>query len=153
MMKLNGLSNYKILENQEPIQVKSNQTNEPALIRAPFIKSNLIIMIFQWSCTSLSYYTLSFLVKYMPGDIYENIITLGFSEMVATFVSGIIYSKFGIIKSFSIAHILTIVGSIGVIFTAQIGFLTSYLFILRVGLDTGFILVYFGNADVFPTLF
>lgn len=103
----------------------------------------------------VAYYIIDFQIKYQPGDIYTNLVAQAFSEFTATFVCGLLYKKFGIRFSFSLSYVFAIVGSVSLIMFAEdyLEFVPYFLFLLRVGLNTGLCLVYFVNADVFPTLF
>ena len=106
-------------------------------------------------CLTLAYYTLSFQVKYLPGDIFDNLITTGISEIAATFVTGLAYTYLGVALGFTSSYVSAMVGVLGLIFMpgSHPLLLSGFLFALRVGLNTGLNLVYFVNYDVFPTLF
>lgn len=48
---------------------------------------NLIIMNIAWSSTSFGYYLISYYLKYIPGDIYTNIILASLADMFSSFFS------------------------------------------------------------------
>jgi hypothetical protein len=56
---------------------------------------NLIVMNLTWSAASFTYYMVGFYIKYIPGDIYINVILSGIAEAIMTFSSGIFANQLG----------------------------------------------------------
>lgn len=104
---------------------------------------------------SLCYTTLSFQVKYLPGDIFDNLLTTGISEIFATFATGYAYTYLGTTHGFTVSYASAIIGVFGLLFLGYSypSFVPVFLFLLRVGLNMGINLFGFMNVNVFPTVF
>ncbi len=48
-----------------------------------------------WSSVSFGYYLISYYLKYIPGDLYTNVILSSIAEMASAFSSGWISKKIG----------------------------------------------------------
>jgi hypothetical protein len=56
---------------------------------------NLFIMVLSWSSSSFCFYILGFYIKYIPGDIYFNIIITCVADAVSSITAGIIAQAIG----------------------------------------------------------
>ena len=52
-------------------------------------KVNFMVMCLAWSTTAFSYYMIGFYVKYIPGDVFTNVMVSSISELVFTYLSGV----------------------------------------------------------------
>ena len=70
---------------------------------------NIIIMNIAWSASSFTYYMIGFYVKYIPGDIFQNVIISSVSDSLACLISGfmalVIGSKNTLLLSFIIGGV------------------------------------------------
>lgn len=66
---------------------KSFEFKQLTNIHAYFL--NLLIMNLAWSAASFTYYMVGYYVKYIPGDMYMNVIISGIAEALITIFSGI----------------------------------------------------------------
>ena len=55
-------------------------------------------------------------MKYLPGDIFDNLITTGVSEIAATFVTGLAYTYLGVALGFTASYVSAMLGVLGLIF-------------------------------------
>lgn len=55
---------------------------------------NLLVMSYMWSATAFCYYLIGFYMKYMPGDIYFNMIIGALAEIVGTIVAGLLMRRY-----------------------------------------------------------
>eukprot|EP00347_Sterkiella_histriomuscorum_P021166 403334998 len=49
---------------------------------------NIIMMNIAWSASSFTYYMVGFYIKYIPGDIFQNVMISSLSESIACLISG-----------------------------------------------------------------
>lgn len=56
---------------------------------------NLFIMVLSWSSSSFCFYILGFYIKYIPGDIYFNIIITCMADAVSSITAGLIAQAIG----------------------------------------------------------
>lgn len=47
-------------------------------------------MILSWSASSFCFYIIGFYIKYIPGDIFVNMITTCFADAISSIVAGVI---------------------------------------------------------------
>lgn len=52
-----------------------------------------------------TYYNIYFQLKYFKGDIFTNVIIAGVSEMAANVVTGLIFDRLGIKKSYIVSYL------------------------------------------------
>lgn len=52
--------------------------------------TNMLIMVFDWTFIIFSMYLLSFLVKYLPGDKYYNLLMMAIADVTPSMLSGTI---------------------------------------------------------------
>ena len=110
---------------------------------------NLLIMIGIWCFTSFNFYLMSFQVKYLGGDIFQNTVITSISQTVAAIFGGVLYQKLGVKRTFALSFLLSMIGSTYLLHD------NSPLFILlaRFGCSSCFCIVYLANADIFPPKF
>jgi hypothetical protein len=75
------------------------------------ILTNLVIMSIIWLATSFGYYLILSLINTFE-DVYTSGITSSASEIVAYVLSGLIYNRIGVKKSFIIAFSISTLGGI-----------------------------------------
>jgi len=56
----------------------------------PTFVKNMLILVFDWTFIIFSQYLLSFLVKYLPGDKYFNLLMMSLADISPSILSGLI---------------------------------------------------------------
>ena len=54
-------------------------------------------------------------MKYLEGNIFVNFYIFGAAGLIALFLGGIVYSRFGLRYSYVLSYVLSIIGSVGMI--------------------------------------
>lgn len=110
-------------------------------------------MMVLWSVTSLDYYLISFLLKYVPGNIYINTTVSTTSEIVATMLAGYVYALFGAKIAFGSSFIVSAVGGFLIALTsAENTYLIAFFVLLaKFGISFAFTMVYMITPQLFPT--
>lgn len=67
--------------------------------------------------TCFNYYLITFDLKYMQGNIYVNTIVSAVIESIANLVSGIYFSRLGVVKSLFFSFILAGISIVGMIYS------------------------------------
>jgi hypothetical protein len=89
----------------------------------PAIRSNLIVLMLCWLSGSFNCYLVQFQIKYFPGDVYVNTLAAAGSDIVSSFLSGMIYSSIGPRKSlFWFNATICLAGICIVIYEHRVGF-------------------------------
>jgi hypothetical protein len=77
---------------------------------------NFLVMNLAWSTASFNYYMLNYYLKYVPGDIYTNIIVASVSDMFASLISGLISNFIGTKKTIIFSFFMAFVFGLPLIF-------------------------------------
>lgn len=96
------------------------------LVRFNFLFVNSTIIILLQSIALFNYYMLSLQIKYTAGDIFQNIIWAGVSDMSAIYISGLLYNVAGVKKS------LIIIFSVQLVAGLSYEYLYGYFYWLNV---------------------
>jgi MFS family permease len=107
-------------------------------------------------------------MKYLEGNIFVNFYIFGAAGIIAVFIGGVVYSRFGLRYSYVLSYVMSIIGAVGmlVIQTNAIAFETQALrdtfdekfmpiliLILKMGIIMSFIIttqVSFTDDRIFP---
>lgn len=54
-------------------------------------------------------------MKYLEGNIFVNFYIFGAAGLIAVFIGGVVYSRFGLRYSYVLSYVLSIIGSVGMI--------------------------------------
>lgn len=73
-------------------------------------------MIFMWCSASFNYYLIGFLLKYLPGNMFQNAFSSVFSEIAGYVIGGLLYKMIGTRKSMLISLIISFTGGILIVF-------------------------------------
>ena len=127
---------------------------------------NVILMSTCWLAASFNYYMVAFLLKYFPGNVYVNSSFSTISEVIAYFLIGIIFRKYGVKIAFIVSFGTAAVGGVGILLyeicthfysdnpTTPPGWIFPSLVLLaKFGISAGFNVVYVANPYMFPLLF
>ncbi len=116
---------------------------------------NLLLMIYIWISSSFGLYLITFQLKYLPGSIYMNTLVSSFSDIPANLIGGLLYEKYGVRLTLPIFFVISVAGSLCVIFLGGISDTIDAIFVMftRVGVNTSFTLCYLANSGIFPAIF
>ena len=119
------------------------------------LAKNLCIMIYMWSAISFMYYLINFQLKYMPGDIYSNSFATAVAEILGITAGGVLTKIFGIRNGFIASYLTSLIGGLAIILFGNNvpSMMPIFVGIARMGVSSGFNLLYIVNTELFPTLF
>ncbi len=68
-----------------------------------------------WSSTSFGFYLINYYLKYIPGDIFTNIILSSLADCCSSFISAWLGTKLGHLKALIISFIISGVLGLGLV--------------------------------------
>ena len=114
------------------------------------MRFNLLIMVYLWVATSVSYYITNFNVKYLKGILFYNTSMLAISECLSLLMAGYIYLKLGPKISIFLAFMIGLAGCVLMIIFEDFGSIMPLLVLLtRFGIGSVFGMIYVANL-IFP---
>jgi hypothetical protein len=104
-----------------------------------------------WTCSSFGNYLLSFQLKYINGNIFENNYVSLFSEIIANFIGLFVYTALGMRGTFIASFLCAILGAIAMLNCGEV-YIPFNLLISRFGLTIAFLATYQAsfNDNTFP---
>ena len=117
----------------------------------------MAVSIVLWLSCAFGYYLINFEIKYMPGNLYVNVLMSTFAEICAKAAAYTQVSKLGIKRSYyaglavALIGCIMILGSEGKIESRII--LGLCLFVAKFGVAFTFMVNYLSIMKLFPTLF
>ena len=116
---------------------------------------NLVVMAYMWCAVSFCYYMVSFQLKYLPGNIYNNGMASSGSELLAYALSGVVYKFLKIRLSFVFSFSVGLFGGLLILFLGKKdeSWMPIFVIFAKFGISMGFALVYIATEQLFPTLF
>ena len=117
--------------------------------------TQLILLAYAWSSCSFCYYMIGFLLKYLPGDIYDNTYAAQLSEIIGFFLASIIYAKLDLKPSFFLGYSIAIIGGILIIFVGDnhTELMPIFVIMAKFGICISFQLVFIATILCFPADF
>lgn len=79
----------KRLSDLTPVKEASEEEESDLFWSNSTYVKNMFIMVFDWTFIIFSMYLLSFLVKYLPGDKYFNLLMMAIADIAPSMLSGI----------------------------------------------------------------
>ena len=103
---------------------------------------------------SFGYYLLTYVLKYLGGDIFINAYTSGLAEVIAKLSVGALVFKTGLRKLFVVAFGLGTIGALLLCFDSEGGgsYVAISVFIAKFGFSQAFPANYFAILLLFPTV-
>lgn len=108
------------------MRLQSNQSNNEDekklagtirdIFKIKYHRNNLLILIFIWMASSFNIYMLNSYQKYLPGNIFDNVLFSASFDLPMCVVGGFVFHKLGIKVSLIIFFIGAVIGSILLIF-------------------------------------
>ena len=129
-------------------------TNLKELINNKRLKSNLCFSAVIWCALIVTYYIVAFYLKYVPGNLFTNSLTMAFSDICSYLISGYVLKRFGLIKSVIISLNTAALGSIlYLFFFHKVFFIPLFIVLCRIGNSMLLNIMYVTNSTLFPTQF
>lgn len=85
-------------------------------LRQRTILINLVLMCFVWISVIFTYYLISYNVKYLPGNVFENSLAISISNVVASLATGTVYGPLKFKKTFLLSFTVSTVGGLLILF-------------------------------------
>ena len=117
---------------------------------------NLLMLSIIWSSVSFAYYILAFYIRYLPGSIYSNTLASALSEILATFLSAVLFSKIGETRTFVFAFGSSFAFGLPLIYLKANAYpwvSASCILLTKFGVSCAFNLCYLITGDYFPRLY
>ena len=109
-----------------------------------------------WVAIAFGSYLLSFEIKYLPGNLYMNVVMSTVADLISTFFATAQYERLGLKKSFYIGLLLSMAGCLMLLISEGYDSQAVHaicLFICKFGLTFTFMINYLSIVQLFPTLF
>ena len=118
-------------------------------------RRNLIISIGLWIVSAGTYYIIYFQVKHLKGDIYNNMLAICFSEMIAYAACGALTQRLGTKISYLMYFSTMVIGGILYISVGQVYEETiPFLFLLTMyGSSSANMVNWLTNQKLFPVVY
>jgi len=115
----------------------------------------LLILIFAWIASSFNIYLVTYLLKYLDGDIFTNTMTTNAADIPIVVLGGVAYKFLGLRFSLFIAFVVAAAGSISLLlFSKAHPSVTPIMLLLaKGGVKMTFNIVYLANSQIFPAIF
>lgn len=122
------------------------------MLRTHIYFINFVAMSLAWSTSSFAYFMIGFYVKYIPGDMFTNVIVSSISELISTFLSGIVATLIGTKITLIGSFILSCLAGLGLIMVDVNNtiLITCAVLLTKFGISSAFNLCYLITADYFP---
>ena len=112
-----------------------------------------------WSAASFCYYMIGFYLKYIPGDVFTNIMVASLSEFFSCIISGMMAHKIGLTRSLGISFTLGLVAAIPLVFIQMAKDPNTQMLVVlcvlvsKFGITSGFNICYLANVEYFPVVY
>jgi hypothetical protein len=90
------------------------------LLCTPLVRWNLLCMIWMWSATIFTIFTINFFLKYVPGGVFLNFSISGFSEILANIFVGAAFKKLKVRWTFVTGFVIATIGGALLLFQNKI---------------------------------
>ena len=126
---------------------------EASFCKQPKLLFLLILFAAFWTTSSFDYYLITFLLKYIPGNIYVNTTVSCLSEITANLISGFIVSLIGIKYSFFIGYCTATLGGLLMTFFFNVdSAMAVFVLLSKFGIAFAFNTAYLTTPMVFPII-
>ena len=125
----------------------------PSFANQPGLMYTLVLFAAFWTTSSFNYYLLTFLLKYIPGDIFVNTAVSCSSEIVANLTSGFVVKAIGIKPSFLFAYVVATAGGLLMTFSfSSDSAMAVFVLLSKFGIAFAFNTAYLTTPMVFPII-
>lgn len=120
---------------------------------------NLIIIVVAWCASTVCFYIIGFYIKYIPGDVFSNIIITSIADALSSIGAGVISTHFGAKNTLFFSFTLAALSGIALLL-AESGKLWGegplqimvFVLVTRYGINSAFTLCYIITADYFASI-
>jgi len=114
---------------------------------------NLIIIVLSWCASTVCFYIIGFYIKYIPGNVFSNIIITSIADAISSVGAGVIAQNCGAKKTLFFSFSLAAIAGLGLILVGDEPIqIMVYVLITRYGINSAFTLCYIITADYFPSI-
>jgi len=113
------------------------------------------VILTSWIVSSFDFYLINTLIKYLPGNIFENALTTNLADIPIVVLTGVIYQKLGIKISLCLAFSAAALGGLCILlFSSASPDLVPYMLLFsKGGVKLTFLVCFFANSQIFPAIF
>merc|ERR1712083_5789 len=140
-------------------QVATPKTKEKGIadyLSDNIISTNLSIAMVLWLACAFGYYLIGFEIKYLPGNLYMNVIMSTVAEVFAKITAYGNADKLGMKRSYYSGLSVALLGCMMILLSDGIDsklILALCLFVAKFGIAFTFMINYLSITQLFPTLF
>lgn len=153
MDKYNNIKDQEIskaLAAEDSKSVKASNSLYEGVKKDKIMRFNLLIMLYAWCATSVSFYINGLMLKYVKGDMYLNVFGSIMAEVVALLIAGALSVNFGLKLSIVSSYAVAFAGALLLfVFQSIESMIPVFLILLRFGLGSSFGVIYLANI-IFP---
>ena len=115
---------------------------------------NLVIIVLSWCASTVCFYIIGFYIKYIPGDVFKNIIITSIADALSSIGAGLVSQQIGAQKTLCFSFTLASFAGMALIFLGENNPMWTMIFVLitRYGINSAFTLCYIITADYFPSI-
>ena len=114
---------------------------------------NLIIIVLSWCASTVCFYIIGFYIKYIPGDVFVNIIITSIADALSSIGAGVVSTWIGAKKTLFLSFTLAALAGLALIFSSESPHWTMvFVLVTRYGINSAFTLCYIITADYFPSI-
>lgn len=123
------------------------------ILKDDVYRLNLIIMVLSWSASSFCFYIIGFYIKYIPGNMFVNVIIMSIADALSSISAGIIASRIGTRKTMFYSYALAAFsGVLLTVFDQSPLAIMIFMLVTKFGINCAFTLCYIINAEYFPAM-
>jgi MFS family permease len=113
----------------------------------------MIVMNITWSAVSFGYFMIGYYMKYVPGNIYQNIILSTLADMISNIFSGILSNFIGTKKSMTLSFLFACVSGFILVYyedSDNSNLIMILVLLTKLGITSAYNLCYLATAEYFP---
>ena len=112
---------------------------------------NFWILALMWTTSDINFYTITFFMPYVPGDVFLNTTYSISSEIISNIASGVIFNHLGVKYSFIVGYALASIGSLLIATTTSEGHRMGFFVLFaKLGIGYTFNVAYISTPRFFP---
>lgn len=108
-----------------------------------------------WIASSFNIYLLNYTQKYLPGNIFKNVLYSSLADLPVCVVGGLVYHSLGIRIALSGSYLTAMIGSITLVLFSEANpdIVPVMITFARSGIKATFDICYLANGTLFPAIF
>lgn len=113
---------------------------------------NLIIIIAMWCASSICFFIIGFYLKYIPGNVFQNVIIVSVADQLSSVTAGILAQKLGAKNTIVFSFALAAISAPVIIFYKDNITVMISILVTRYGINSAFTLCFIVTTDYFPSI-